>query len=184
VPFRLLGVIAKLEEVDSLCGQLLKSYAKSGTEVTLAAITAAADAGSLVHRLGLHDLIRLDAPPVSGEERDLEEAFRRVITTVRPHVVVHASDQSAIWSVLASAVSKERSLKGGSAALPAKLYYRPSANTPAVAVTTAVRIPGATSRALFVRAFPSPWVTGVLEDDLFCGLVGERDDARRLLAAS
>lgn len=184
MPFRLLGVVAKLEEVDPLCVQLFNSYAESGTEVTLASITAAVDARSVVDRLGLHGLILLDPPSVSGDESLLEGALRDIITTVRPHVVVDASNHSPIRSALASAVSKARSSKGGSAALPAKLYFRLSANTPAVAVTTAVRVPGASSRALFVRAFPCPWVTGVLEDDLFCGLAREPDDARRLLAAS
>jgi hypothetical protein len=39
-----------------------------------------------------------------------------------------------------------------------------------VAVTTAIAVGTAAAPELFVRVFPNPWVTGVLERDLFAGL--------------
>jgi hypothetical protein len=61
-------------------------------------------------------------------------------------------------------------MAGGTAALPAKLYFRPSVGPDSVAVTTAIAAATAAAPELFVRVFPTPWVTGVLERDLFAGL--------------
>jgi hypothetical protein len=184
VPFRLLGVAAQLDE-DDAWGQLLRSYAESGHQVTLACVPSAKelDSVSTSRRLRIHGVTLLEMPGQQGPA-DLEAAVLRIISTIRPHVVVAASNDAPIWPPLASAVSKARGAGTGSAALPAKLYYRLSKGTPGVAVTTVVRIPGATSPELLVRALPEPWITGVLERDLFSGLLAELDDARRLAAAS
>jgi hypothetical protein len=48
-----------------------------------------------------------------------------------------------------------------------------------VAVTTAIAV-AATSAELFVRVFPDPWVTGVLERDIFAGLSADPGTAATL----
>jgi hypothetical protein len=47
-------------------------------------------------------------------------------------------------------------------------------------VTTAITVAIATTPELFVRAFPDPWVTGVLERDLFAGLSADPGTASTL----
>ena len=73
---------------------------------------------------------------------------------------------------MTSAFSRVRRAAGGTSALPAKLYCRLSGSSPLVSVTTAIAIAGE-SPEMFVRAFPDPWVTGVLERDLFAGVRAE-----------
>lgn len=184
MPFRLLAVGAPLDEGDAW-GRLLKSCAESDVDVTLASVASArhVDPFSSARRLGI-DLVALTDGADQPRLADLEAATLRIISTIGPHVVVAESNQGPIWPALVSAVSTSRRAGRGSAALPAKLYYRVSDGSPRVAVTTIVRIPGATSPALLVRAVPEPWITGVLERDLFSGLSVELDDARRLQPAS
>jgi len=186
VPFRLLGVVARLDEVDSLCGPLFKSYAAGGTEVTLgwAPATERIDPRSMARRLGINTVTSLDVAPGPQQAGGLETAMLELISAIRPHVIVASSNQAVIWAPLVAAVSKARIVGTGSAVLPAKLYYRESAGTLRVAVTTVVRAARASSPEFFVRVLPDPWITGVLERDLFSGLVSEIDQARRLPAAS
>jgi hypothetical protein len=101
------------------------------------------------------------------------------MTGVRPHVVVADGAQTVIREAVASAFSRVRRAAGGSSALPAKLYYRRSRSSPLVTVTTSIAIRGA-SPELFVRAFPDPWVTGVLEQDLFAGVPADSRGASSL----
>ena len=107
----------------------------------------------------------------------LHEVFTDLMASVRPHVVVADGQQQAVRDAAATAFSQSRSADPGSAALPAKLYYRAFGATPAVELTTAVAVPRPPSPELFVRVFPSPWVTGVLERDLFAGIPAERQPA-------
>jgi hypothetical protein len=47
-------------------------------------------------------------------------------------------------------------------------------------VTTAIAVGRAAAPELFVRVFPNPWVTGVLERDLFAGLSADPGTAATL----
>jgi hypothetical protein len=49
------------------------------------------------------------------------------------------------------------------------LYQRTESASGPVQVTTAIAVPDG-SPELFVRIHPRPWVTGLLERDLFAGL--------------
>jgi LmbE family N-acetylglucosaminyl deacetylase len=182
VPFRLLGLVAHPENAGALCGQAFKRYAESGTEVTLVCVAAPATAADLrpaARQLGIRDLVLLDFAVGELDAARLEGILLDLFASIRPHVVVAGAEDPAVSSAVAAAVSRLRHVGGGSAALPAKLYYRPSAGTPRIAVTTAVRVPGAISPELFVRAFPDPWVTGVLERDLFAGVAEDHAGADR-----
>lgn len=161
---------------------MFKRYADSGTEVTLVCVVApptSTDLRPAARQLGIRDLVLLDFPVGELDAVRLEGILLDLFTSIRPHVVVAGAEERAVSSAVAGAVSRLRQVGGGSAALPAKLYFRPSASTPRIAVTTAVRVPGTTSPELFVRAFPDPWVTGVLERDLFAGVAEERTGADR-----
>src|ERR1700737_4327648 len=99
-----------------------------------------------------------------------EDLLADVMAGGRPHVVVADATQPAIRDAVAWAFSRVRRTAGGSSALPAKLYYRTSSISPLVSVTTSIAARVGASPDLFVRAFPDPWVTGVLERDLFAGV--------------
>jgi hypothetical protein len=102
-----------------------------------------------------------------------------VIASVRPHVVLADGTPPGIREAASSAFLRVRRASGGSSALPAKLYSRWSSTAPMVSVTTSISVPGR-SPELFVRAFPDPWVTGVLERDLFAGVPAEIEAASRV----
>jgi LmbE family N-acetylglucosaminyl deacetylase len=176
VPFRLLGVVADPHQAANLTGHAFARYAASGTDVTLVCAGGRAWPGteqlSAVRRLGVRDLVLLDYDVRELTAAALEDVFADLMAGVRPHVVVADDTQPAIRDAAASAFSRVRRRAGGSSALPAKLYYRLSGSSPLVTVTTAIAIPGE-SPELFVRAFPNPWVTGVLERDLFAGVPPE-----------
>jgi hypothetical protein len=182
VPFRLLGVVADPGQAADLCGQAFAHYAASGTDVTLVCAGARDWRGTeqlpAVRRLGVRDLVLLDYHPRELTAALLEDLLADVITSVRPHVVV-ADGTPAVKEAASSAFFRVRRAEGGSAALPAKLYYRPSSSSPLVSVTSSVAV-GSVSSELFVRAFPDPWVTGVLERDLFAGVSPERPAATSL----
>ena len=176
VPFRLLGVVADPNQAADLAGHAFAHYAASGTDVTLVCAGGrewrGGDQLPAVRRLGVRDLVLLDYDPRELTAVVLEDVFADVIAGVRPHVVVADGVQPAIREAIASAFTRVRRAAGGSAALPAKLYYRVPGSSPLVTVTTAIAIPG-DSPELFVRAFPNPWVTGLLERDLFAGVPDE-----------
>ena len=172
VPFRLLGVVADPNQAADLTGHAFAHYAASGTDVTLVCAGGRDWRGTerlpAMRRLGVHDLVLLDYDLREQKADGLADVFADVMAGFRPHVVV-ADSQPAIREAVASAFSRVRRGTGGSSALPAKLYFRLSGSSPLVSVTTAIAIPGELPE-MFVRAFPDPWVTGVLERDLFAGV--------------
>jgi hypothetical protein len=174
VPFRLLGFAADPHKASTLCGATFARYAAAGTDVTLVCAAAAAwsavDRAAVVGQLGAGNLILLDYGLSELAAAGLEGVFADVMRSVRPHVVVAEGSNAAIRDAATMAFSTVRRLAGGSAALPAKLYFRPGGGPSSVAVTTAIAIATAAEPELFTRAFPNPWVTGVLERDLFAGL--------------
>jgi hypothetical protein len=177
VPFRLLGVVADPNQAAELCGRAFARYAASGTDVTLVCAGARDWSGTdhlpEVRRLGVRDLVLLDYDPSELSSAPLENLLADVLTSLRPHVVVADSSQAAVKDAAGSAFSRVRRAAGGSSALPAKLYFRLSGASPLVSVTTSIAVGSDASPELFVRAFPGPWVTGVLERDLFAGVKAE-----------
>jgi hypothetical protein len=182
VPFRLLGFAADPDKASTLCGGTFARYAAAGTEVTLVCAGArgwkGADQAALGRQLGAANLILLDYLSSELTGAGLEAVFADVIQSVRPHVVVAEGLSSGVSEATTSAFMAVRRRAGGSAALPAKLYIRPSGPGSA-AITTAIAV-GASGPELFVRVFPDPWVTGVLERDLFAGLSADPGTAATL----
>ena len=176
VPFRLLGVVADPNQAGELCGNAFAHYAASGTDVTLVCAAArdwdATDRMRALRPLGVRDLVLLDYRLSELTAAMLEDVLADVMAGVRPQVVVADGTQPCIRDAAASAFSRVRRATGGSSALPAKLYYRLPGASPLVSVTTSIAVAGR-SAELFVRAFPNPWVTGVLERDLFAGVPAE-----------
>ncbi len=176
MPFRLLGVVADPNQASDLCGNAFARYAASGTDVTLVCAAArdwdATDRMRALRPLGVRELVLLDYYLSELTATMLEDLLADVMAGVRPHVVVAHGAQPAIRDAVASAFSRVRRAAGGSSALPAKLYYRSPGASPLVSVTTSIAVPGSTAD-LFVRAFPDPWITGVLERDLFAGVPAE-----------
>ena len=168
----MLGVVADPGQAADLCGHAFAHYATSGTDVTLVCAGArdwrGTDQLPAIRRLGVRDLVLLDCHVSELTAVVLEDLFADVMLSLRPHVVVADGTQPAVMKATASAFTRVRRAAGGSSALPAKLYYR-SGLSPLVSVTTSIAIPGQ-SPELFVRVFPDPWVTGVLERDLFAGV--------------
>ncbi len=175
VPFRLLGVVADPSQATDFCGHSFAHYAASGTDVTLVCAAArdwkAGDRRSAFRQLGVRDLVLLDFRLNELTAVDLEDLLVDVMASVRPHVVI-ADGSQPVKAATLSAFSRVRGAAGGSSALPAKFYYRSPGTSPPVGVTTSITVPGAAAD-LFVRAFPDPWVTGVLERDLFAGVPAE-----------
>ncbi|TMF11828.1 MAG: hypothetical protein E6I37_08455 [Chloroflexi bacterium] len=183
MPFRLLGVVADPNQAADLTGHTFARYAASGTDVTLVGAGGRDWRGAqhlpAVRRLGVRDLVLLDYNLHELTAVVLEDLLADVMTGVRPHVVVADGTQPAIRDAVASAFSRVRRAAGGSSALPAKLYYRMDDSGPLVSVTTSIAVPGG-SPEMFVRAFPDPWVTGVLERDLFAGVPAVTGDPSSL----
>lgn len=176
MPFRLLGVVADPNRAADLAGHAFAPYAASGTAVTLVC-AAGRDWGGTGHltamrRLGVRDVVLLDYDVRELTGVVLQDLLADVMTGMRPHVVVADGTQPAIQEAVTSACARVRRAAGGSSALPAKLYYRLSGSSSLIRVTTSIAVPGG-SPELFVRVFPDPWVTGVLERDLFAGVPAE-----------
>lgn len=184
VPFRLLGFAADPDKASTLGGGAFARYAAAGAEVTL--VCAAASGWSAVEQravalqLSEGNLILLDYALSEFETARLEDVFADVMRSVRPHVVVADGSHPVVRDATTSAFATVRRRAGGSAALPAKLYVRPSGAPGSVAVTTAIAVGPQASPELFVRLFPNPWVTGVLERDLFAGLSADPTTATTL----
>ena len=174
MPFRLLGVVADPNQAGDLCGHAFARYAALGTDITLVCAAArewnGSDHKSAVGRLGVRDLVLLDYRVSELTAAILQDLLADVIASVRPHVVVADGTQPAVRDAVASAFSRVRQTAGGSSALPAKLYYKWLSTSLLVSVTTSIAVSAGASAELFVRAFPDPWVTGVLERDLFAGV--------------
>ncbi|HEV2014089.1 MAG TPA: hypothetical protein VGR77_09440 [Candidatus Dormibacteraeota bacterium] len=185
MPFRLLGFATDPDKASHLCGHAFARYAASGTDITLVCAAArdssGADHAQAARQLGVRDLVLLDYRLSELTAAGLEDVFADVMASLRPHVVVADGSDAAVRDAATSAFSRIRRATGGSAALPAKLYYRLSAGTASVAVTTAIAIATLAAPELFVRVFPNPWVTGVLERDLFAGLPAESGAADALV---
>ena len=98
----------------------------------------------------------------------------------KPHVVVADATQPAVKDAATSAFLRVRRAAGGSSALPAKLYYRWSSTSPLIRVTTSIAVAAGADPEHFVRVFPDPWVTGILERDLFAGIPAEIPAPSRL----
>jgi LmbE family N-acetylglucosaminyl deacetylase len=183
VPFRLLGFAPDPDTASTLCGGTFARYAAAGTEVTLVCADArewkGADQAAIGRRLGAGNLVLLDYQSSELTAAGLEAVFADVMQSVRPHVVVAEGSSPGIREATTSAFLAVRRRTGGSAALPAKLYIRPSGAPGSVAITTAIAV-AAQSPELFVRVFPDPWVTGVLERDLFAGLPADPGTAASL----
>ena len=184
MPFRLLGLVADPSQASNLCGRVFAHYAASGTDVTLVCAAArdwsASEHMSLVRRLGVRDLVLLDYALSDLTAAALADVVADLIASVRPHVVVADGTPPAIREAALSAFLQVRRAGGGSSSLPAKLYSRWSTDAPLVSVTTSITVSATTSPELFVRVFPDPWVTGVLERDLFAGVPAETEAASRV----
>ena len=184
MPFRLLGVVADPNQAGDLCGHAFARYAASGTDITLVCAAArewnGSDHKAAAGRLGVRDLVLLDYRLSELTATMLEDLLADVLASLRPHVVVADATPPALKDAVASAFSRVRRTGGGSSALPAKLYYRSSTISPLVNVTTAIAVPAGASPELFVRGFPDPWVTGVLERDFFAGVPAEIPAPSRL----
>lgn len=174
MPFRLLGLVADPDRVGDICGRAFAHYAASGTEVTLVCAAGqeakATQLRTTVRSLGVHDLVLLDFEPDELSASALEAVFADIMTGLQPHVVVADSADPAIREAAARAFTRVHQTLGGSAALPAKLYVRLPGPTPTIGVTSAVSIGEGAAPELFTRVFPEPWLTGVLERDLFAGI--------------
>ena len=184
MPFRLLGFATDPDKASNLCGGTFARYAAAGAEVTLVC-AAAHDAGGsdlvpLARKMGAGNLILLDYQSSELTAAGLEAVFVDVMRSVRAHVVVAEGSNAAVREATTSAFSTVRRTAGGSAALPAKLYLRPSGAPGSVSVTTAIAVGPHAKPELFVRVYPNPWVTGVLERDLFAGLTADPGTAATL----
>ncbi len=184
MPFRLLGFTADPDKASELCGYTFARYAAAGTEVTLVCAAArewsGIDHAAAARQLGAGNLVLLDYRLSELTVSGLQDVFADVMRSARPHVVVAEGVHSAVRDAATAAFSTVRRVAGGSAGLPAKLYYRLSAGPGSVAVTTAIAIPTKAVPELFVRVFPDPWVTGLLERDLFAGLSADPGTAATL----
>ena len=169
MPFRLLGMVVDPDQAGTLCGHTFARYAASGVEVALVCASASGwnpRRLEAVRRLGVHDVVLLDYAARDLPSADLEVALADVMVGMRPHAVVVHGDQPITD---AASVAFDWARRGrGSSTLPAKLYLRPSSGSP-VPVTTRISVAGGPAEH-FIRVKPSPWVTGILENDLFAGI--------------
>jgi hypothetical protein len=179
-----LGFAADPDKASNLCGGTFARYAAAGTEVTLVCVAAhewrGIDNAPAARQWGVGNLVLLDYQLGELTAAGLEDVFADVMRGVRPHVVVAEGSHTVVRDATTSAFSTVRRLGGGSAALPAKLYLRPPGAPGGVAVTTAIAVGTPATPELFVRVFPDPWVTGVLERDLFAGLSADPGTAATL----
>jgi LmbE family N-acetylglucosaminyl deacetylase len=177
VPYRLLGLVADPDHSSQLCGQTFRRYAAAGVVITLLCAAARERATALSRAsaaaLGVSDLILLDYRPEELIAEELTSVFADVMAGFRPHVVVATEGEAVVRAAAVAAFHRARRLQGGSAALPAKLYYRPAHPSNTVSLTTSVGTPGGAAPEFFIRVQPTPWVTGVLERDLFAGVAAE-----------
>ena len=174
MPLRLLGLAPDLESLEELGGRAFSRYADSGVGVTVAC-AGGGDNEALTRRarlLGIHALFLLDYRPAERDSSSLIDLVTDIMLAVQPHVVVLSADEEAVRQAGTLAFGRARQAACGTGALPAKLYYRFPAGADRTCTSTAVPV-GSGDLATFERfqrVFPSPWVTGVLERDLFAGL--------------
>jgi len=176
VPLRLLGFAADLENLTEIAGRAFPWYAGRGVAVTVAC-AGGAESGAVTRRaqlLGIQALMLLDYRPVERSSASLTELFTDIIRATQPHVVVLPAGDAAIAAAGTRAFDAARGRARGSGALPAKLYLRlaPGSRQGGVSTAIAVGTGPTASTEPFQRLFPSPWVTGVVERDLFAGFAG------------
>lgn len=184
VPFRLLAVLAHPEDDALICRQSLHRYADAGVETTMlwAAARDAASAGAMAgaRAAGARDLLTLDFS--RGELTGLDpgvlsSVIADIYRSVAPHVVVTFGaegmdgdpDHVAVHHAAGRAFRTERRRARGSGEPPLRLYHAVRDDPVGRLGATTVVAAGA-GRELFTRAYPHPWVTGVIEGDLFSGL--------------
>ena len=174
MPYRLLGLVADPDQVGDVCGRAFTQYAASGTEVTLVCASAGDVASSPLRdsarALGVRGMVLLDFRPEELSAAALEPVLADIMISLQPHIVVAGGASSAVKDAAVGALNRTRQVVGGSAALPAKLYFRLSAGAPGVGVTSAIAVGAGEPPELFRRVFPEPWLTGLLERDLFAGI--------------
>lgn len=177
MPLRLLGIVPDLESLEEIGGRALRRYAASGVEVTVACAsgTDPGGIGSRAALLGVGALILLDYRPAERDSQSLPALLEDVMRALRPHVVVLGGDPMLLRAGRA-AFDAARAVSSKPGVLPAKLYVPAAHKSP----QTSTRIPIADGpgrlRASFRRVFPSPWITGVVEGDLFAGLRADPDE--------
>lgn len=176
MPFRLLAFVPDLESLPEIGGAAFSGYADRGVAVTVVC-AGGVETVALTQRarhLGIQALLLLDYPPAERESPSLATLFADIIRAIEPHVVVVFGADEAIRTAGTRGFLSARDVAPGSGALPAKLYHRYPAGSAASTVTTAVPV-GTGRSEPFRRIFPHPWVTGVLERDLFAGLTDLTD---------
>ena len=174
MPFRLLGIVPDLESLEEIGGPTLRRYARTGVAVSVACASGA-DPGRLSARadlLGIQNLILLDYRPAERDSASLADLLTDIQRALRPHVVVVAGDQAMV-SAGKAAFMAARAVSGKGGSLPAKLYV--PVGSPSAEISTLLRAGAGPdgSQVAFRRLFPSPWVTGVVERDLFAGTADE-----------
>jgi LmbE family N-acetylglucosaminyl deacetylase len=153
VSYRLLAVCAGAQDEAELCPSTLAHYARRGVECWV------------------------EVPRGTGREGELEarcaELYRRfaphVVITVSPDPIERDRGKMALHRAASRAFRTQRMGMAGSSARPLKLYFRVPANSGGTVQATTV-IDGPHGRELFTRSYPAPWVTGVIERDLFSGI--------------
>ena len=174
MPLRLLGFAPDLESLSELGGRAFRHYADIGVSVTVACAGGGQNEALTrrARRLGIQALFLLDYRPAERDSPSLSDLVTDIILATQPHVVVLSADDEAVRAAGTLAFNRARQATGGTGALPAKLYFRFAAGAGRTSVSTAVPVGSGDLATLepFQRVIPSPWVTGVLERDLFAGL--------------
>jgi hypothetical protein len=176
VPLRLLGIVPDLESLEEIGGRAFGRYAARGVAVTLACASGA-DPGGLASRaalLGIQALILLDYRPAERDSLSLASLLEDVMRALRPHVVVLGGDPALIRAGR-NAFEAARSTSSKPGTLPAKLYLPAAGDSAATSTRISISDNPGERQASFQRVFPSPWITGVVERDLFAGLGADPD---------
>lgn len=180
MPFRLLGLAVDPSRAGELCGHSFSHYAASGVDVTLGCLLGADRPPALrdLDGLGIRNLALLGFQRDELAPAELEPVLTDLIAGLRPHVVVADGSHQGLAQAAQAAFAAARQRSGGTGALPAKLYLRSFGPDRPYEITSAVVAPGLPGPELFARIYPRPWVTGVVERDLFAGIT---PDPRMLL---
>jgi hypothetical protein len=177
VPFRLLGLVVDPSRAGELCGHTFAHYVAAGADVTLAFVAArdltTAEARIRLDRVGVRNAVLLGLPPEDARAESLEPLLADLMAALSPHVVVMDGAHEELARATGSAFAAARRRLAGTPGRPAKLYLRAASRDPQHEVTTAVHRPASGPPELFSRVYPSAWITGVLERDLFGGLTAE-----------
>ena len=177
MPLRLLGIVPDLESLEEIGGRAFRGYADRGVQVTVASASGA-DPGGIASRaalLGVQSLILLDYRPAEMDSQSLAALLEDLLRGLRPHVVVVGGDPALIRAGQdAFEAARRKSSKPGT--LPAKLYLPAAPESPGTSTRISIADGPGVSRASFRRVFPSPWITGVVEGDLFAGLKADPEE--------